>query len=410
MSRSVAITGCGAVTPVGRSAVATWEAIYAGESGASRIERFDPESAGLRTHIACEVGAVDAPADVDERTTGRAARYGLVAAHEALTDAGYDPDGPRWNAERVGTSVACALGGMPEIEQAVQDDRLSARFLLTYLPNMVGNHLSMAFNARGPARTQAAACAAGTHAIADAVADIRHDRADLMLAGGAEAAVSPIGVESFERMRALSSRTADPTRASRPFDADRDGFVLGEGSGILVLEAAERARARGAPIYALLSGTGLTADAHHPTRPPESGSGLRRAIERALSDSGTAPDRVDHVNAHGTSTPAGDAAEATALNDLFERSPPTTSNKSQLGHALGGAGAIEAVIAAQTLASGTLPPTINYETPDPACDLPIVTEPETTDPDTVVSTSAGFGGTNGALVFESAGPGPRPEL
>jgi 3-oxoacyl-[acyl-carrier-protein] synthase II len=326
----------------------------------------------------------------------------LAAAYEAISDAGYDSDEPGWDPERAGTSVACSLGGLPELEAAVKaDSRPSPRFLLTYLPNMVGGHLSMAFDARGPARSQAAACAAGTHALVDAAADVRCGRADVVLAGGAEAGITPLGVGSFETMRALSTRTDDPTTASRPFDADRDGFVLGEGSGMLVLEAEERARERGATIYAMLSGTGLTADAHHPTQPAEGGTGLRRCIERALVDAGLSPDTVDHVNAHGTGTPAGDAAEATALNDIFGTPPPTTSSKSQLGHALGAAGAIESVVAAQTLATGTVPPTINYETPDPDCDLPVVTEPEHTDADALVSTSAGFGGTNGALLFES---------
>lgn len=403
MGRRVVITGVGAVTSVGATASSTWDALCAGESGAGTIERFDPEAEGLRTEIACEVTAdPTVPAAGDDRAVGRVAEYGLAAAREALADAGYNPKQPEWDARRAGTSVACALGGVPEAEAAATaDGRPPPRFLLTYLPNMVAGHLSETFDARGPARAPATACAAGTHALADAVDDVRRDRADVVLAGGAEAAVSPLGVGSFEVMRALSRRSDDPTAASRPFDADRDGFVLGEGSGMLVLEAEERARERGAPIYATVSGAGSTADAHHPTRPPDGGEGLRRCVERALADAGLSADRVDTVNAHGTSTSAGDAAEAAALDGVFRATPPVTSVKSQLGHALGAAGAIEAVVAAKSVASGTIPPTINYETPDPDCDVPVVTEPTEAEVDALVSTSAGFGGTNGALVLES---------
>lgn len=402
MDRRVVITGIGAVTPLGTSAPDTWAGLLAGESGAGRIRRFDPGTAGLRTEIACEIpGNPSTPNTVDERSVGRAAEYGMAAAAEALTDAGYDPSGPDWNATRVGTSVACSLAGLPEAETAATaDGRPPSRFLLTYLPNMVAGHLSIAVDARGPTRAQAAACAAGTHSLVDAVRDIQHGRADVMLAGGAESPLTPLGVGGFEAMRALSTRTDVPEAASRPFDADRDGFVLGEGAGILVLEAESRARERGATKYATLSGGAMTADAHHPTKPAVDGAGLRRCVERALESANLSPSAVDHVNAHATSTPVGDAAEASALNDILDGAPPTTSVKSQLGHALGAAGAIEAVVAAQTVAKRTLPPTINYDRPDPDCQLPVVTTPTETAVEAVVSTSAGFGGLNGALVFE----------
>lgn len=402
MDRRVAVTGVGAVTSLGTSASATWDALLAGESGAGRIERFDPDAASLRTDIAC--GIPDDPVipdAVDQRSTGRAAEYGLAAASEALSDAGYEPAAPDWEPTRVGTSVACALAGLPEVEAAATaDGRPSTRFLLTYLPNMVSGHLSMAVDARGPARAQSAACAAGTHSLVDAVRDVQYGRADVMLAGGAEAPLTPLGVGGFEAMRALSSRTDDPAAASRPFDADRDGFVLGEGAGILVLEAESHARERGATSYATLSGGAITADAHLPTKPAENGAGLRRCVERAIESAGLSRDAVDHVNAHATGTPVGDAAEANALNSALDGAPPTTSVKSQLGHALGAAGAIEAVVAAQTVVNGTLPPTSNYDTPDPDCRLPVVTDPTDTAVDAVVSTSTGFGGSNGALVFE----------
>lgn len=405
MSRRVAVTGVGAVTPVGTTATETWTALCAGESGAGPIERFDPDAADLRARIACTVDAVP-DHGADERSTGRAADYALVAAREAIADAGFDPADPGWEPDRVGTSVACALGGLPECETAARADRRpSPRFLLTYLPSLVSGQLSMAFDARGPARTQASACAAGAYALANAADDIRTGRADVVLAGGAEAAISPLGVGGFDAMRALSTRTDEPAAASRPFDADRDGFVLGEGSGMLVLEAASHARRRNGPIHALLSGTGLTADAHHPTRPVEGGAGLRRSLERALADAGRAPGAIDGVLAHATGTPAGDAAEATALADVFgdRACPPTTSVKSQLGHALGAAAAIEAVVATRSLEAGRLPPTINYETPDPDCEVPVVTEPTDATLEAVASTAAGFGGTNGTLVFESPG-------
>jgi 3-oxoacyl-[acyl-carrier-protein] synthase II len=403
MDRQVAITGIGAVTPVGLTARETWQGVCAGENGAGAITRFDPEETALRTDIACEVSeVVSVPEDIDDRALSRGARYGMAAMHEAIDDAGYDVTSPDWDPTRVGTSIACALGGLPEIEAAARDGcRPSPKFLLTYLPNMVGGHVSIALDARGPARTQAAACAAGTHSLADAAMDIKQGRADVMLAGGTDAAISPLGVGSFEVMRALSGRTDDPTAASRPFDADRDGFVLGEGSGMLVLESESRARARGADIYALLTGSGLTADAHHQTQPADGGSGIRRAIERALSDADVEPDDLDHVNAHGTSTPVGDAAEATALDECFGIPPLTTASKSQLGHTLGAAGAIDAVIAAKTIQTGRVPPTNNYETPDPDCDIPVATETTDIGAERMVSTSAGFGGTNGALVFES---------
>ena len=400
--RDVVVTGVGAVTPVGETAELTWDALLAGESGVGRIQQFDPTEYDLRATTACEIDApLDPPEGVDDRSAGRAATVGLLAALEAVDDAGFDSDDPDWTPDRVATSVGCALGGVPEMERQIRSGgRPDPRFLLSYLSSLIGGHLSRLVDARGQARTSAGACAAGAHAIADAVDDIRLGRADVAVAGGAEAAISPTSVGGFGAMRALSARTENPAAASRPFDADRDGFVLGEGAGMLVLETRERARKRGAPVYAEVTGTSLSADAHHPTRPAEGGTGLKRAVERALADANRRPAAIDHVNAHGTSTQAGDAAEAAALNAVFEGCPPVTSVKGQLGHALGAAPAIEAVVVAKTLATGRLPPTRNYATPDSDCDLPVVADPTYADPETVVSTAAGFGGTNAALVFE----------
>lgn len=407
MGRDVVVTGIGMVTSLGETTEDSWDAVRSGASGAGPITRFDPDEASIRSKIACEVDAepVDqgATADrIDSQTMGRYTQFAVVAAEEAIADAGFDPDTPAWRPERIGTSVASGLGGLPEIEMAA-GDRPSPRFLLTALTNLAAGHVSMCFDARGPNRSPATACAAGTHAIVDATRDIRNGRADVVIAGGTDAAISPLGVGSFDAMRALSTRNDDPEAASRPFDVDRDGFVPGEGCAILVLEARDHAEDRDATPYAAVTGASATADAHHPTRPVEGGRGLRRCIDRVLDDADRSPVAVDHVNAHATGTPAGDARESEALRSTFNDVPPVTSVKGQLGHALGAAGAIESAIVALTIADGTIPPTANYETPDPECDVPIVTGPRETTVEVAVTTSAGFGGTNGALVFE------RPE-
>ena len=407
MSRDVVVTGLGLLTPLGESVEGTWNGLLEGASGAGPITRFDPEEAGLRASIACEVEtdpAAVAPDDrVDDRTMGRYAQFAVAATAEALADAGFDAADPDWNAERVGTSIGSGLAGLAEIEAAA-DERPSPSFLVSALTNLAAGHVSMTIGAKGPNRAPGTACSAGTHAIAAAADDIRRGRADVVVAGGTDAAISPLGVGSFDAMRALSTRTDDPAATSRPFDSDRDGLVLSEGCGIVVLESREHARERGATPYAAITGAGRTADAHHPTRPAESGDGLRRCLEQALSDADRELTDVDHVNAHATSTPIGDAREADALAAVFAGAedgvPPTTSIKGHLGHALGAAGAIEAAVIARTIAEGTIPPTLNYETPDPDCDLPVVTDPRETAVDVVVSTSAGFGGTNGALVLE----------
>src|SRR6056297_809882 len=404
MSREVVVTGLGLVTPLGESVERTWTGLLEGTSGAGPITHFDPDETSLRASIACEVGtepaAVAPVGRVDDRTMGRYAQFAVAATAEALADAGFDAASPDWNAERVGTSIGSGLAGLAEIE-ASAGARPSPSFLVSALTNLAAGQVSMTIGAKGPNRAPGTACSAGTHAIAAAADDIRRGRADIVVAGGTDAAISPLGVGSFDAMRALSTAD-DPATASRPFDSDRDGLVLSEGCGIVVLEARDHARERGATPYAAITGAGWTADAHHPTRPAESGDGLRRCLEQALLDANRKPATVDHVNAHATSTPVGDAREADALAAAFDETgvPPTTSIKGHLGHALGAAGAIEAAVVARTIAEGTIPPTLNYETPDPACDLPVVTEPRETAVDVAVSTSAGFGGTNGVLVFE----------
>ncbi|NUB93841.1 beta-ketoacyl-[acyl-carrier-protein] synthase family protein [Haloterrigena sp. SYSU A121-1] len=403
MDRDVVVTGIGMVTPLGMTADRTWEEVCAGTTAAGPITRFDPDEAAVRSRIACEIN--DSLAErtgndwIDDRTMGRYTQFAVTAAAEAIADAEFDPDTPSWRPSRVATSIASTFGGLSEIE-AASGQRPSPRFLITALANLAAGHVSMCFDAQGPNRSPGTACAAGTHAIADAAADIRTGRADVAIAGGTEAPITPLGVAGFDAMRALSTRNDEPERASRPFDADRDGFVLAEGCAILVLEERSRAAERGVTPYAAITGSGLTADAHHPTRPAEGGQGLQRSLERALEDAALDPDAVDHVNTHGTSTPTGDAREAEALQSVFDTVPPVTSVKGALGHTLSGAGALESAIVALTIAEQTIPPTVNYETPDPACDLSPVTDTCETSIDAAVTTSAGFGGTNGALVFE----------
>lgn len=407
MNRDVVVTGLGAITAVGTSADEFWEGLCSGENGASELTRIDPDEYGINSRVACEVDADFVDHDlVDERSTGRNSRMAIVTAEQAMTDAGLF-DGEETvgvEPDRLGVSVGAARGDMPVLEDTIRnvDDggRIPIRMTIQYLPNMAAGYISREFDAQGPSSSPSTACAAGTHAIARALDDIRLGRVDVAIAGGTDASLTSSGIGGFDAMRALSTRNDDPGTASRPFDVDRDGFVIGEGAGMIVLESREHARERGATPYAELSGSGRSSDAEHPTRPPKDGHGLKRAVENALSDARRDPDEVDHVNTHGTSTPRGDAHEATALGRVFDDVPPVTGNKSMIGHTLGAAGAIEAVAVVQSLREGVIPPTINYFESDPECDVPVVTEPTETDLDVAISNSAGFGGTNGSLVFE----------
>lgn len=399
MTRTVVVTGVGAVTPLGTSLESSWEAVLDGRSGAGPISRFDPAEENVRSRIACETPFVPADHDgVDSRRMGRYAKYAVVAADEAVADADADTD--RWPADRVGTSIGTGFAGLAEIERTA-GQRPSSYFIPSALANLAAGHVSIHLNARGPMHAPSAACAAGTRAIGTAADAIRAGRADVMLAGGTEAAISPLGVGGFDAMRALSTRNDEPAGASRPFDADRDGFVLGDGAAVLVLETLDRALDRGAQPRAVVSGYGETADASHVTRPPEDAHGMIRCLRQALAAADREPGAVDHVNPHGTGTPRGDAHEATALNAVFDGSPPVSSTKSHVGHTLGAAGAIESAFTVRALRTGTIPPTINYETPDPACDLPVVTAPRAEDLQVAINTSAGFGGVNAALTFET---------
>lgn len=403
MDRAAVVTGVGAVTPLGASSESTWRGIETGESGITEITRFDPAETDLTSRVAGEADFdPDEVGDIDERRTGRYAQLALAASQEAVDDAGLDPDGSGWQPERVGVSIGSGVGGFPEIEEGV-NGRIGPTYTLRYLPNLAAGHVSERFGAEGPNRAPATACAAGTHAVGSALRDIRAGRADVVVAGGCESAVCPAGMRGFDAMRALSTRNDDPSAASRPFDADRDGFVMAEGAGVLVLEARERALDRDADIRGELTGFARTADAHHPTRPPEDAHGLERCLEAAIDDAGRTPDDIDHVNAHGTSTPRGDPHEATAIQTVFDDPPPVTSVKSMTGHTMGASGAIEAVVTVHSIEENVRPPTINYQTPDPACDVPVVEAAESADVTAVASNSAGFGGTNGTLVFEVSG-------
>ncbi|MCU4744417.1 beta-ketoacyl-[acyl-carrier-protein] synthase family protein [Natronoglomus mannanivorans] len=402
----VVITGVGAITPIGASADELWTSLKAGVSGANEIAAFDLDQYGLSTSVACEITDFD-PADhdeIDERTTGRFAQFATVAAMDALEDAALDPASEVWDPDRVGVSIGTCTGGGLELFEDTR--RMEAgeqsRFYssLVVLSNLAAGTTSIVADARGPNRAPATACAAGTHALTAAADDLRADRADVMIAGGAEAPILPLLLEGFESLRAYSTADRSPAAHSRPFDADRDGLVFGEGAGVLVLETREHAEARGADILATLAGGAMTADASHPIRP--SGDGLARAMEQALEAAELAPNSIDHVNAHATSTPKGDAVEAAAIRDVFGADvPPVTGFKGHLGHSFGAAGALEAVIATQMIQDDYVPGTLNHRESD--CDVPVVGHGAgfETDVNTVLSNSAGFGGTNGSVVLRA---------
>ncbi|MDY6818179.1 MAG: beta-ketoacyl-ACP synthase II [Halobacteriales archaeon] len=403
MRQRAVITGVGAITPAGSNAEESWDAISHGESGVTTLTRVDAEAANLSSQIAGEVSFdTDCYDCIDERRMGRYAQLGIAASLEAVEDADIDFDEKEreLDAGRVGVSMGSGIGGFPEIEEGVTGDRVDPYFALRFLPNLAAGYVSELIDAQGPNRAPATACAASTHAIGDALTDIRTGEADIMIAGGCEATLAPTAIRGFDAMRALSTRNDAPTKASRPFDADRDGFVMAEGAGVIVLEAAEHAAARGTEPIAELTGFARTADAHHPTKPPDDAHGLRQSMETAIDDADRPPHAIDHINAHATSTPRGDQHEATAIRSVFDDPPLVTSTKSMIGHTLGASGAIEAITCAKAVQNGIRPPTINYETPDDACDVPVITTQQTADVDVVLSNSAGFGGSNGTLVFE----------
>lgn len=400
----VVVTGLGAVTAVGADVDSTWSALTAGDSGAGPITQFDASEYPKVPDIAFEVDADPAEwALTDARRMGRYSQFAIEAAEQALADAGLGETAEDRDSTTVGTSIATVMGGAPEFEEYVgrmeNGDRVSPRSIIRYLPNLAAGHVSIEFDADGPNRAPSSACAAGTHAISNAASDIRTGRADVMIAGGAET-FSPTTMATFGALRGFSGREDDPEGACRPFDEDRDGTVAGEGAAVLVLESRSHARERGATPLATVSGVGLSADATHPTKPPDDAAGMQKAVRAALADAGVDPSDVDHVNAHATGTPTGDVHEATGLNRLFDDPPPVTSIKSIVGHPYGASGAIESAAVVKTIEEGTMPPTLNCENKDDACDVPVVTEARDADVSVAISNSFGFGGTNGSLVFE----------
>ena len=414
MSRSerrVVVTGMGVMSAVGIGVQATWEGLVAGRSGVTRIDSFVPER--VASKIAASVGEFDASHVLDRKELRRADRYtqlGLIAAREALDQAGLPGRLEGALAEATGIILGTGLGGVNTLCEQIEinatrgPDRVSPFFVPMAIPNVGAGQLSITFGALGPNFAIVSACATGGHAIGESWEIIRRGDADIMVAGGAEAGVQEALVAGFCAMRALSTRNDDPTAASRPFDAARDGFVIGEGCGILVLEELEHARARGAEPLAELIGYGATADAEHITLPAPGGSGAVRAARRALQKADLTAGAIDHVNAHATSTPPGDKAELQAIRTILgERAPevPVTANKSMLGHTLGAAGAIEAVATIQTIRTGIVPPTINLTDPDEEADgldlTPLVATRHNVR--TALSNSFGFGGQNSALIF-----------
>ena len=406
--RRVVVTGLGIVSPVGNSVPEAWAQLCAGRSGIGPITRFDP--ALMPCQIAGEVKNFDPAQHLNPKEVRRMdifIHYGLVAAMEALRDAGVTAHPV--DAERVGVCIGSGIGGLPMItdtgraylEGGVR--RISPFFIPGSIINMISGNLSIMYGLKGPNLALVTACTTGNHSIGEAARLIEDGDADMMVAGGAEAAINELGIGGFCAARALSTRNADPEASSRPWDRDRDGFVMGEGAGVLVLEELSHARARGARIYAELCGYGMSADAHHITAPPADGDGARRSMLNALKNAGLNPDQVDYINAHGTSTPIGDLGETIAVKRTFgdhAHKLAISSTKSMTGHLLGAAGGIEAVFSVLALHHQVAPPTINLDNPSPECDLDFV--PHTARQmkiDVVLSNSFGFGGTNGSLIF-----------
>jgi len=409
-SRRVVITGMGVVSPLGVGLNNYWEGLVAGRSGVGNITHFD--TTDFRVRIAAEVKDDFDPTAFMEKKTARRmdrfAQYSVAAARMAVEHAALDVAA---DAENIGAIVASGIGGLQTFEKETRvliekgPGRISPLFIPMEISNMASAQVSIELGCRGPALTVSSACASGNNAIGDAFELIKRGAADVMLAGGTEATVTPVGISSFASMRALSERNDDPEKASRPFDRDRDGFVMGEGAAILVLEEAERAQARGARIFAEISGYGMTADAYHISAPEPSGANAARAIAISLKEAGLKPEDIDYINAHGTSTPLGDEIETRVIKIALGSHADKvaiSSTKSMTGHCLGAAGALEAVACVMAIDQGLIPPTINLENPCPECDLDYVpNEARQRDVRVAASNSFGFGGHNVTLIFQS---------
>jgi len=407
----VFVTGAGVVSPIGNDMEKCWTELIAGKSGAGPITRFD--ASGFDTRFACEVKdfSVDGVLDRKEaKRMDRFVQFAVVASHEALQRSGIDRQ--KTDLDRFGVLIGSGIGGMETFETQHRvliekgPGRVSPFFIPMMISDMAAGQVSIQLGLRGPNFCTVSACSSGAHAIGESLRLLRAGDADIMLAGGAEATITPMAVAGFGNMRALSTRNNEPQLASRPWDQDRDGFVVGEGAGVLILETEEHARRRGAPILCELVGYGASGDAYHMTAPSEDGNGAARAMKRALQDAGMSLDEVQYINAHGTSTPAGDPIEVTAVKDVFgehARRLMMSSTKSMTGHLLGAAGGLEAVITALTILRGIVPPTINLEKPDPTCDLDFVPHQARTIPvKAAISNSFGFGGHNVTLAMRAA--------
>ena len=412
-SRRVVVTGLGAVTPVGSTADGTWQGLVAGRSGATAISAFD--ATGWDCTFACEVKGFDPQAHMDRKLARRldpVVQYALAAAREAIADA--DLRLESWSAderERTGVIVGSGIGGIQTLQRQAHElheggpGRVSPFLIPMIIPDMAAGVISMQFGLRGPNHAVVSACATGNHNLADALHTIRRGDADVIVCGGTEAPICELGVAGFAASRALSTRNDSPETASRPFDADRDGFVIGEGAGMLILESLEHALGRDARIYAEVLAVGASADAHHMTAPHPDGLGARLAMQRALAAARVEPQEVDTINMHGTSTPPGDAAESAAVRAVFGEHTPqvvATSTKSMTGHMLGAAGAVEAIACVRSITDGVVPPTINFATPDPACDLNYAFNSAVRRGVRVALSNAfGFGGHNTCAVFRA---------
>ena len=415
MARRVVVTGLGLITPVGNSVETTWAALMSGRNGVGPIKKFDTEKFSVK--FAAEVKDFDPLKFIpkkEARKMGAFIHYAIAAATEAMADSGFQltEDGkfPAELAENAGTYISSGIGDFWAIEREhsklLNDgpDRVSPFFIVSAIVNLAAGQVSIRYGAKGPNSATATACSAGAHAIGDSFKIIQRGDADVMICGGAESAITPMSVAGFASMRALSTRNDDPQHASRPFERDRDGFVIGEGAGIVILEELEMAKRRGARIYAELVGYGMTADAFHLTMPDESGSGAIRVMQKTIRDAGIQPEQVGYINAHGTSTPYNDKFETLAIRQTFGAHAyklAVSSTKSMTGHLLGAAGGIEGVFSVLSLHRKVLPPTINYVNPDPDCDLDYIpNQPREAEVEYALSNSFGFGGTNAALLFK----------
>jgi 3-oxoacyl-[acyl-carrier-protein] synthase II len=407
MRRRVVVTGFGCLTPVGNDVATTWRAILAGKSGAGPISKFDATTFPVR--FAAEVKGFDPVEFMDRKEAKRAdayTQYAVAAAVQAMQDAGF-AEGNGYDPERTGVIIGSGIGGLRSFEEqhdvykARGPSKISPFFIPMFIADIAAGIVSMRFNAKGPNYATVSACATSAHAIGDAFRTIQYGDADIILSGGAEATVTPMAIGGFANMKALSERNDSPETASRPFDATRDGFVMGEGSGVVVLEELEHARKRGARIYAEIVGYGATGDAYHLTAPAPDGEGAQRAMRRAMQDAGLGPADVQYINAHGTSTPANDLNETKAIKAVFGEQAKrlnVSSTKSATGHMLGAAGAVEFIFSALAVREGKVPPTINYRTPDPDCDLNYTpNEAASRQMTAALSNSFGFGGHNVTL-------------